>query len=141
MLLKERCPIIELPRFNDERGSLSVCETVGNMMFPVQRVFWFYQVPKSANRGGHAHRSCKELVIAVSGSFEVELTDGVSKLNVVLNNPSRGLVIPEYVWCRLHHFTNDAVGLCLASEPYSPDGYIHSYEQFLEEIPFSLRKI
>lgn len=131
--LSKRCPLIHVPRFSDDRGSLSVWEMVSELAFLVKRVFWFYDVPASANRGGHAHRTCKELVFAVSGSFEVELTDGISKMNVRLEDPSVGLVIPEYIWCRLHHFSENAVGLCLASESYAPDGYFHDFEQYLKE--------
>lgn len=132
--LSQRCPLIEVPQFHDDRGSLSVWEMASKIDFPVQRVFWFYNVPATANRGGHAHRTCQELLFAVSGSFEVELTDGDTKINVVLDNPSLGLVIPTYVWCRLHHFSDNAVGLCLASESYSPEGYFHDFDSYLEEM-------
>lgn len=136
--LPQRCPLIEIPQFIDERGTLAVLEweAMSDVAFPVQRAFWFYNVPVSANRGGHAHKTCKELVFAVSGSFEVELTDGCTKLNVLLNNPAKGLIIPEYVWCRLHNFSENSVGICLASEPYAPKGYFYDFEQYLEEVSY-----
>lgn len=131
--LKERCRIIDLPQYTDTRGTLSVLEAQ-NTLFPYQRVFWIYGVPQSAQRGGHAHRTCQELLVAVSGSLDVELSDGIETLKFHLSEPSCGLLIPEYVWCRLHNFSTDFVGLCFASQAYDLQGYIHDYEDFVEEV-------
>lgn len=114
----------------DPRGALSVVQEAG---FPIERVFWIYDVPPEAERGGHAHRTCTELLFAVKGSFDVELTYGDEKVNVRLDRPNQSVLIRPMVWCRLHNFSPDFVGVCLASQGYLADGYIHSFEQFLAE--------
>lgn len=120
--------LVELPERRDLRGALTFVENIG---WPVQRVFWIYDVPEEAERGGHAHRTCAELFVAVRGSVEVTLTDGVDTQTFILDTPTRGLHIRPTVWCRLAKFSSDFIGVCLASQDYLPDGYIHSYEEYL----------
>ncbi|MDO4210360.1 MAG: FdtA/QdtA family cupin domain-containing protein [Bacteroidales bacterium] len=119
--------LVELPQRTDERGSLSFVEAKD---FDFQRAFWIYDVPEGSERGGHAHRTCTEMLMAVHGSFEVELYDGHRRINVVLDNPRRAVMIRPMVWCRLYGFSADFVGLCLASHPYQPEGYVNTIEEF-----------
>lgn len=118
------------PKVSDARGALTFVQDVG---FPIKRAFWIYEVPEGAERGGHAHRSCTELLFAVKGSFDVELSYGDETVNVHIDRPNHGVFIRPMVWCRLHNFSADFVGLCLASQEYKPEGYINSKEEFLAE--------
>lgn len=132
--LKERCKIIPLSRHRDERGCLTVLES-NNDRFSYERVFWIHDVPHfTQQRGGHAHRTCKELLIPVSGSLTVELSNGQETADFHLSDASSGLLIPEYIWCRLYNFSENFVGLCFASQSYDPAGYIHRYEDFVQEV-------
>ncbi len=131
--LYEKCRWVEIPLHADERGRLNVVEQE-DVPFAYERVFWFYGVPEGQERGGHCHRTCEELLIAVSGHFSIELTNGTDRMLFLLDNPSKGLVIPPMVWCELKAFSHDAVGLCFASESYRADGYIHSFSQYQEEM-------
>lgn len=125
--------LIQFPCFRDERGCLSVAdyEACGELPFEIRRVFWVYGVPGEARRGGHAHRTCEELLIAVSGSFEVEVFDGHGRQSFCLDDPSEGLHVPANVWCELKHFSEGAVCLVLASQEYDSGGYINNLEEFL----------
>lgn len=128
--LRTRCPMIMVQQHNDARGSLSVLDDEA-LPFLVKRVFWIYDVPGEAERGGHAHRTCTELLFALNGSLRVTLTDGHQEYTVLLDCPTQGLVIPAGIWCRLHSFSPHTVVLCLASEPYRAEGYLHSFEHYL----------
>lgn len=121
---------ITLPAITDARGTLSFIQETE---FPIERAFWIYNVPEGSERGGHAHRTCSEILFAISGSFDVDLVYGEERKTVHLANPSDGLIIRPMVWCRLYNFSSDFVGLCLASQKYTPEGYVNSYEQFLDE--------
>lgn len=116
----------------DARGVLYYYE--GTAPFGVRRVFWVTDVPPGQERGHHAHRTCTELVVAVCGSFAVELTDSEGVRTIVLDNPGTGLLIPPMCWCRLYEFSADAVLLCLADSPYSREGYINDFEAFKREV-------
>lgn len=137
--------LFQLPQRTDERGSLAFVQN-GTLMlrpiggdadecqgFDIERAFWIYDVPESAQRGGHAHRTCAELFVALHGSLDIELDDGHRTVTVRLDRPDRALLIRPMVWCRLHNFSHHFVGLCLASQPYLPQGYINSYENFVKE--------
>lgn len=121
--------LVKLPEYRDVRGALSFVQK-GNENFEFERVFWLYDVPCGCERGGHAHKTCAELLFAVHGSFDLELFDGHKKMVVHLDKPSEGVIIRPMVWCRLYNFSNDFVGLCLASQDYRPEGYINTLEQF-----------
>lgn len=125
--------LVSLPYHSDTRGTLWVCEnTVANMLW--KRAFWIKDIPAGEERGNHAHRSCHELLCAVSGSFDVELSNGRDTLQVHLDNPNEGLLIPAMVWCRLYNFSPDAIVLCFASQEYIPEGYINDYEEFKTKV-------
>ena len=125
--------IITLPKVQDARGNLTFIEGNVHCPFPIQRVYYLYDVPGGANRGGHSHKKLRQLIIAVNGSFDVLLDDGEHRKVVTLNRAYEGLYIEGFIWRELGNFTSGSVCLVLASEPYDPDDYWHDYNIFLEE--------
>lgn len=131
------CKEIDLPTFTDERGSLTLVDrqtAEARLPFLPKRIFWIHHTPNYATRGEHAHRSCWEVVVAVNGEFHLELTDGKTTKTFILNNASKGVVIPPMIWCKLWGFSPDCVCLTLASEDYDATGYINSLPVFLKEV-------
>ncbi len=124
--------IIELPRFTDPRGNLSVVENLKNVPFEIKRVYFTYDVPAGESRAHHAHKELTEFIIAVSGSFTVELDDGKEKKKVLLNKPYEGLLVKPGIWRNLVDFSTGAVVLVLCSDFYKPEDYIDNYEEFLD---------
>ena len=123
--------IIDLPEITDPRGNLTVAEQLRNVPFDIARVYWTYDIPAGERRGGHAHRSCEEVIIAVSGSFDVTLDDGCGETETHhLNHPYQGLYVGTNVWRTLEDFSSGAVCLVLASELFDEDEYIYNYEEF-----------
>lgn len=125
------CEIIDFTTCEDSRGVLTFTDNT-RLPFPIRRVFWIYAIGKGQTRGGHAHRTCAEILIAVSGSFSVQVFCGTASHKFELTNPREGLLIPPMAWCELTDFTPDAVCLCLASRDYEPDGYINDFETYLK---------
>lgn len=123
--------LIELPKIQDPRGNLTFIESGEQFPFDIRRVFYLYDVPGGGRRGGHALKTCHQLVIAISGSFDVHLDDGRTSKTVCLNRSYLGLHIQPRVWRVLDNFSSGAVCLVLASEPYDVEGYFRDYEQFL----------
>lgn len=122
--------VISLPRIEDRRGNLSVIE--GDILpYEMKRVYYLYDVPGGAERGGHAHIDQQEFLVALSGSFEVVLHDGTTEKTVTLNIPSEGLLIPTGIWRELRNFSSGAVCLVIASEVYIEEDYIREYDEFL----------
>lgn len=126
--------VIYLPKMFDPRGNLTVAEQFKNVPFGIKRVYWVYDVPGGESRGGHAHKECKEFIIAVSGSFHVTLDDGTDKKSYLLNHPYQGLLVDAGVWRTLDDFSSGAVCLVLASELYDESDYIRDYDEFLEYV-------
>ena len=125
--------IIDLPKIVDPRGNLSVAEQLKNVPFEVKRVYWTYDVPGGESRGGHAHKECVELIIAVSGSFTVTLDDGKGHSESYhLNHPWQGLLVTTGIWRTLEDFSSGSVCLVLASELFDEDDYIYEYDDFVE---------
>src|ERR1700731_2822619 len=124
--------IIEIPRFTDLRGTLSVIDGRALLPFDPKRFFYIYGVPEGAQRGCHALRTDEELIIAVVGSFKILVDDGNSAMELQLDRSDRGLYVPPLIWHVLHSFTAGAVCAVLASAPYDSDGYFRVYEDFLE---------
>lgn len=122
--------LIRFDRHDDPRGSLCFAEKE-NLPFPVERIFWIYGVGAGQSRGEHAHRTCAELIIPVGGSFDIEVDDGCSRKTLTMNDPSEAIYIGPYVWCRLFNFSEGASCVVLASQSYTPKGYINDYEEFL----------
>jgi dTDP-4-dehydrorhamnose 3,5-epimerase-like enzyme len=128
------CKIIDLPRINDPRGNLTFIEGGRHVPFDVRRVYYLYDVPGGADRGGHAHKRLKQLLVAMSGSFDVTLDDGRERKHYHLNRSYFGLYIAPMVWRNLDNFSSGAVCLALASDPYDEADYFREYEAFLREV-------
>ena len=125
--------LIDFPKIVDIRGNLTVAEQLKNVPFDIARVYWTYDIPAGERRGGHAHRTCEEIVIAVSGSFDVMLDDGCGeKVIYHLNHPYQGLYIGTKIWRTLEDFSSGAVCLVLASELFDEEEYIYDYDEFLQ---------
>ncbi len=121
--------LIDIPKITDPRGNLAVIEK-GTLPFEIKRIYYLYDVPSTSYRGGHAHKQCLELLIAVSGSFSVVLDNGVEQHEVVLNKPDKGLLIPTMIWRELTNFSSGAMCLVVASQEFYETDYIRDYEQF-----------
>lgn len=122
--------IIQFPRILDDRGNLTFVEARRHIPFDIARVYWIYDVPGGESRGSHAYRELQEVIIALSGSFEVFLDDGMAQKLVTLNRAYYGLYVPNMIWRRMQQFSTNAVALVLASLPYSPEDYIRDYAEF-----------
>ncbi len=127
-----RCHLIEFPIFPDYRGKLAVIEPEAGVPFEIRRVYYLYDVPAGAERGGHAHKELEQLLFAPTGSLEVHLDDGRDKTTVRLNNPRVGLYICPMIWRELAGFTSGAVCMVLASHRYDEDDYYREYDDFLK---------
>lgn len=123
--------IIDLPKILDPRGNLTVAQSMDHIPFNVSRVYWVYDVPAGESRGGHAHKQCREFIVAASGSFTVTLDDGYTQTSYHLNHPWQGLYVETGVWRTLNDFSSGAVCLVLASYPFEEDDYIRDYNDFL----------
>ena len=123
--------LITLPKIADSRGNLTVAEAFDNVPFDIKRVYWLYEVPENGSRGGHAHKECRELIIALSGSFTVTLNNGREKENFHLNHPYQGLLVEKGVWRTLEDFSSGAVCLVLASHLFEEEDYIRDYQDYL----------
>ena len=123
--------IITLPRITDPRGNLTVAEQLRHIPFEIKRVYWTYDVPAGESRGGHAHRHCRSVVIAVSGSFDVVLDNGKERRTYHMNHPYQALLINTGIWRTLEDFSSGAVCLSLASDELEEEDYIRDYEAFL----------
>lgn len=124
--------IIELPKICDSRGNLTVADGIRNIPFNVKRVYWTYDIPAGESRGGHAHRECEELIVAVSGSFDVTLDNGQERKTFRLNHPYQALYVNRMIWRTLDDFSSGAVCLVLASELFEESDYIYDYDEFIE---------
>lgn len=122
--------IIELPKFLDKRGNLSFIEEFKQIPFKIERTYWIYDVPGGEHRGGHAYRENEEFIVALSGSFDVVLDDGINKTTYSLNRSYYGLYVPKGIWREMNNFSTNSLALILASTPYNPDDYIRDYEEF-----------
>lgn len=127
------CSVIELDRHHSPRkGDISVVENGITVPFETKRVYYLYDVPGGVERGGHAHKQLKQLIVAVSGSFTVTLDDGSTKRSFALNRPYMGLYVVPGIWRTLEDFSSGSVCLVLASEKYDSADYIRSYDQFID---------
>jgi hypothetical protein len=126
-----KCQKKDLPRINDPRGNLTFIEGGRHIPFDIQRVYYLYDVPGGAERGGHAHKNLHQLIVAMSGSFDVHLDDGISKKTVHLNRSYAGLYICPMIWREIDNFSSGAVCMVLASDYYDENDYFRNYEDFL----------
>lgn len=122
--------LIKIPKIEDTRGNLSVIEN-DLIPFEIKRVYYLYDVPAGAERGGHAHKEQKEFLVALSGSFDVILNDGQSEKVIALNKPYEGLLINEGIWRELKNFSSGSVCLVIASEVFEEVDYIRDFNEFL----------
>ncbi|WP_430934930.1 sugar 3,4-ketoisomerase [Saccharicrinis sp. 156] len=127
------CKIIELNKVGSDKGSLAYTESEHSTPFDIKRVYYTYDIPTAAERGGHAHKEQHELVFAASGSFEVVLDDGKKKKTVFLNNPGKGLHIIPGIWRELKSFSTASVVLVMASDVFLDSDYIKDYKLFVND--------
>ncbi len=127
------CHLVAFPRVEDPRGNLSFVEGQRHVPFDIARVYWLYDVPGGAERGGHAHRELEQVIVAMSGSFEVLLDDGTITQRFHLNRSYAGLYVPNMVWREIDNFSSGSVCLVLASAPYDEADYIRDKGAFLTE--------
>lgn len=125
------CRIIDIRKYTDNRGYLSVIENSLDIPFDIKRIYYLYMVPEAA-RGAHAHKQLQQLLIATSGSVDVTMDDGRNKKTFHLDKPWKGLLVVPGLWRDLDNFSGGAVLLCLASEKYDAADYIRDYEEFLK---------
>jgi hypothetical protein len=127
----DSCRLIPLPRVTDPRGNLTFVEGGRHVPFDIRRVYYLYDVPGGAERGGHCHKALEQVLIAMSGSFDVILDDGTRRQRFHLNRSYYGLYIAPMVWRELDNFSSGSVCLALASAPYDEADYYRDYESFL----------
>lgn len=126
------CSIIELPKIDDPAGNLTPIHGNINLPFSIERVFYLYDIPSGQDRGAHAHLKCHQFIVAASGSFEVELNDGINKRTVSLNRPFWGIHIPPGIWAAEKGFSSGAICLVFASQKYDESDYIRDYDKYLK---------
>lgn len=125
------CRIIELPKISDPRGNLTFVESGNQIPFDISRVYYLYDVPGGAERGGHAHKELSQLIIAMSGSFDVVLDDGREKKRFHLNRSYQGLYVCPMIWRELDNFSSGSVCMVLASNLYDEADYYRDYDEYL----------
>ena len=128
----EDCKIIELPKIVSNTGNITVAENNSEIPFEIKRVYYLYDLPVGAERGGHGHKALEQIVVAASGSFTFYLDDGRNKKEVFLNNPSQALHIKPGIWREIKGFSSGSICLVLASNEYSERDYIRDYDEFLK---------
>ncbi len=125
------CQLIDLPKIHDHRGNLSFVEGGRHIPFDIRRVYYLYDVPGGAERGGHAHKELHQLIIAMSGSFDIHLDDGNSKKTVHMNRSYYGLYVCPMIWREIDNFSSGAVCMVLASDYYDELDYYREYTEFI----------
>ena len=122
------CKLVDIPTFTDRRGAITVLDK--ELPFEVKRIFWLHHISKGEERGAHALLEGTEIMIAVHGSFEIDLDDGENVCTIPLDNPSKGLIIKPGIWFKIHSYKDNGVSLIFADEEYSRDKYIYDYDEF-----------
>lgn len=128
------CRLVQLPKITDPRGNLTFVEGNRHVPFEIKRVYYLYDVPGGSERGGHAHKALHQLIIAMSGSFDVVLDDGRQKKRIHLNRSYTGLYVCPMIWRELDNFSSASVCMVLASNLYDPEDYFRDYGQFLRAL-------
>lgn len=128
----DNCRMVDLPRIRHDNGSLTFFQNSPEAPFTVRRVFYLYDIPGDSERGGHSHHRAQELIVALSGCFDVVLNDGHQSRRFTLNRPYRGLYIPAGIWRELNNFSSGSVCLVLTSEKFDEDDYVREFDRFLE---------
>lgn len=127
-----KCRMVDLPKISDPRGNLTFVEGGQHIPFEIRRVYYLYDVPGGAERGGHAHKGLEQLIIAMSGSFDVVLDDGREKVRYHLNRSYGGLYVCPMIWRELDNFSSGSVCMVLASNRYDEDDYYRDYEKYMK---------
>jgi hypothetical protein len=125
------CNIIQLRKIHNRAGNITPVENGADIPFNVKRIYYLYDIPGGESRGGHGHKELEQLIVAVSGSFDVTIDDGVSKKTVNLNRPYFGLHLKPGIWRDLSNFSSGAICLVLASHLYDESDYIREYSEFI----------
>ncbi|MFE8644615.1 FdtA/QdtA family cupin domain-containing protein [Sphingomonas sp. NCPPB 2930] len=129
----QHCRIVDLPKVEDPRGNLTFIEGERHVPFDIKRVYYLYDVPGGSHRGGHAHRDLHQLLIAMSGSFDILLDDGRTKFKYHMNRSYYGLYIPPMIWREIDNFSSGSVCMVLASQYFSEDDYFRDYSAFRDQ--------
>ncbi len=130
----DKCKTIYLPRINDVRGNLSFIEGGRHIPFEIRRMYYLYDVPEGAERGGHAHKALHQLIIAISGSFDIHLDDGCSKKTIHLNRSHEGLYVCPMIWRVINNFSSGSACIVLASDYYDEKDYYRGYDSFINDV-------
>lgn len=133
-MLIQDCKLIDLPAVSDPRGDLTFVEGGNHVPFQIRRVYYLYNVPVDSERGGHAHHALEQVIFALSGSFRITVDDGRERCEYWLRDPRTGLYINRLIWREIDAFSQGAVCMVLASEPYDESDYLRSYENFLTAV-------
>lgn len=129
----DKCQVFDLPRINDPRGNLTFVESNRHIPFSIQRVYYLYDVPGGSERGGHAHKALHQFIIAMSGSFDIHLDDGVAKKTIHMNRSYNGLYVWPMIWREIDNFSSGAVCMVLASDYYDEQDYYRDYSAFIND--------
>lgn len=129
----DKCQIFDLPRINDPRGNLTFVEANRHVPFEIRRVYYLYDVPGGAERGGHGHKALHQLIIAMSGSFDIHLDDGYAKKTIHMNRSYNGLYVCPMIWREIDNFSSGAVCMVLASDYYDEQDYYRDYSAFIND--------
>ena len=124
--------IIELPKILDERGNLSFFENNSQLPFAIARTYWIYDVPGGEQRGGHAYKNLQEMIVCLSGAFDVVLHDGHTEKKYTLNRSYYGLYVPRMIWRHMENFSTNALALFVTDQVYNVEEYIRDFDQFTE---------
>ena len=130
----DSCKIIDLPKISDPNGNLTFIESSNQIPFDIKRVYYMYDIPGGSYRGAHAHKNLHQLIIAMSGSFDIEIDDGENKKRFHLNRSYYGLYVPPMMWRLLDNFSSGVVCMVLASEFYDEGDYFRDYQDFVAEV-------
>lgn len=130
----DKCRLIELPKISDPRGNLTFIEGSQHIPFDIARIYYLYDVPGGAERGGHAHKALRQMIIPVAGSFDIHLDDGIAQRTFQMNRSYVGLYICPMIWREIDNFSSGAVCLVLASQHYDEADYYRDYQEFITDV-------
>lgn len=136
----ERCNILELPKITDPRGNLTFIEGGNHIPFEISRVYYLYDVPNDAVRGGHAHKELHQIIIPISGSFDIHLDDGYSKKTMHMDRSHHGLYVCPMIWRDIDNFSPNAICMVLASILYSEADYYRDYNEFIADLNIGAKR-